>query len=85
MLRQDDHKILVELGCAATLTTAYSPELFNKLIPRVPGQKPTVIFIVCGGFKVWLKSMDEYKHIVDTQPQDSWDVLCNGERWNIAK
>ena len=85
-LFEDDHKVLVELGCAATLTTAYSRELFDKLVPRVPGQKPTVIFIVCGGFKVWLASMDEYRRIADAEPQDGmWDVLCNCERWKIAR
>lgn len=82
----DDHKVLVELGCAATLTTAYSPQLFNKIVPREPGKKPTVVFIVCGGFKVWLDSMVEYRHIVESLSQDTtWDILCNGERWKIAR
>lgn len=78
--------MLVELGCAATLTTAYSSELFNKLVPRISGEKPTVVFIVCGGYKVWLDSIGQYKRILKDQSGGGhWDVLCNGERWKVAK
>ncbi|KAI5825556.1 tryptophan synthase beta subunit-like PLP-dependent enzyme [Schizophyllum commune Tattone D] len=76
----DEHKVLVELACGATLTAAYKPELFNELVPPRPGQNAadrTVVFIVCGGFKVSLAEMEEYRKEVAAELAEggSWDVL----------
>lgn len=85
-LDADEHKILVELACAVTLVSAYSPTLFDKLVPPKPsGAKRTVVYIVCGGFKVSLAELAEYKSIVEADKAPEWDVLCNGERWSISK
>ena len=80
MMDPDEHKVLVELACGATLTAAYKPELFNELVPPRPGQNAadrTVVFIVCGGFKVSLAEMEEYRKEVaaDLAEGGSWDVL----------
>ena len=48
--------MLVELACAAALSPAYNPALFRKLIPP-SGKRVTVVFIICGGFKVSLEEM----------------------------
>ncbi|KAJ3522750.1 hypothetical protein NM688_g8829 [Phlebia brevispora] len=82
----DEHKILVELACATTLASAYSPVLFNKLVPpKPPGQRRTVVYIVCGGFKVSLAELEEFRKLVEADLSDAWEVLCNGERWSIPK
>ncbi|KAI0933894.1 hypothetical protein AcV5_005913 [Taiwanofungus camphoratus] len=84
----EDHKMLVELACSATLTPAYKPALFDKLVPpSSSGTLRTVVFIVCGGFKVSLEEMVEYRDIVDADVRSGghWEVLCNGERWVIDK
>lgn len=80
--------MLVELACSTTLTPAYKPALFDKLVPpSSSGTLRTVVFIVCGGFKVSLEEMVEYRDIVnaDVRSGGHWEVLCNGERWVIDK
>ncbi|KAI0713220.1 tryptophan synthase beta subunit-like PLP-dependent enzyme [Earliella scabrosa] len=79
----DDHKMLAELACAATLAPAYKPSLFRKVVPQT--DKPaTVIFVACGGFKVSMKDMEEYKQVVATSSAD-WDVVVNGESFTVSK
>ena len=85
-LRIDEQKILVELACASTLASAYSPKLFDKLVPPKPsGGRRTVVYIVCGGFKVSLAELAEYQKIVAADTAAEWEVACNGERWCIPK
>ncbi|THH33988.1 hypothetical protein EUX98_g317 [Antrodiella citrinella] len=82
----EDHKMIVELACSATLIPAYTPDLFNQLVPaRADGRPRTVIFIVCGGFVVSLESLTKYQQIVDAHTHEStaWDVWCNGEQWKF--
>lgn len=84
----EEHKMLVELACSTTLAPAYKPSLFNKLVPPSPlGAPKTVVFIVCGGFKISLKEMEEYREILETDELkgEGWDVLCNGEQWTVNK
>ncbi|KAI0797773.1 tryptophan synthase beta subunit-like PLP-dependent enzyme [Abortiporus biennis] len=85
----EDQKVLIELACATTLVPAYSPELFNKLVPqRADGTTRTIVFIVCGGFKVTLDELEEFKEIVKAELQSqerNWEVKCNGEQWSIPK
>ena len=85
-LSAEDHKILVELACAATLSPAYNPTLFRKLVPQTD-KRATVVFIVCGGFKISLEELAEYRTILegDEKSKADWDVACNGEEWKIAK
>ncbi|KAJ7109150.1 tryptophan synthase beta subunit-like PLP-dependent enzyme [Mycena epipterygia] len=73
----DDHKILVELACSTTLVPAYKRELFDRLVPPTGADRPS-LFIVCGGFKVSLDDMVEYRAQVGAC-SDSVDVYCDGE------
>lgn len=46
-----------------------------------------MVFIVCGGFKISLAEMEEYRDIVraDIEKGDSWQVLYNGEEVSVGK
>ncbi|OCH95647.1 tryptophan synthase beta subunit-like PLP-dependent enzyme [Obba rivulosa] len=84
----DEHKVLVELACATTLAPAYwgSQEHFDKLVPpREDGRRRTVVFEVCGGFKISLAEMEKHQKEVEAEVQtgEAWRVLCNGEQWSI--
>ncbi|EMD38624.1 hypothetical protein CERSUDRAFT_113802 [Gelatoporia subvermispora B] len=84
----DEHKMLVELACATTLTPAYwgSQELFDKLVPpSEDGRRRVVVFEVCGGFNVSLADMEKYRKEVEVDMQSgiAWNILCNGERWSM--
>ncbi|KIY51121.1 tryptophan synthase beta subunit-like PLP-dependent enzyme [Fistulina hepatica ATCC 64428] len=75
----DDHKIMVELACAATLSLAYKPSLVNALVPVVEGKDSThrnIVFIICGGFKVTVDEMIEYRRLLmeDMQRGNTWNV-----------
>ncbi|KAI0362690.1 tryptophan synthase beta subunit-like PLP-dependent enzyme [Trametes cingulata] len=85
----EDHKMLLELACASTVSLAYKPSIFSKLVPPsgVDGGPATVVLIVCGGFKVSLRDLEEYKRIVeaDVEAGGDWDVACNGEVFTVSK
>ena len=80
----EDHKMLAELACAATLSPAYNPTLFRKLIPQTD-KRTTVVFIVCGGFKISLAELDEYKAKVASEVAagKGWDIAYNGENFVV--
>ncbi|KAG6909450.1 hypothetical protein DXG01_000435 [Tephrocybe rancida] len=71
----------VELACSTTLTPAYAPSLFRKLMPppNSPGTKRTVVFVVCGGFKISLAEAAEYGALVaqDKAQGGAWGVLID--------
>jgi L-serine/L-threonine ammonia-lyase len=51
-------------------------------------KEKTVVFIVCGGFKISLEELEEYQEIVRTELKngdDNWEVMCHGEKWFVAK
>jgi len=79
----DDHKLLVELSCSTTLVAAYKRELFDHLVPPKDTERPS-LFIVCGGFKVSLNDMIEYRVSVDSCA-DSFEVHCDGEVIQVKK
>ncbi|THH10834.1 hypothetical protein EW145_g1054 [Phellinidium pouzarii] len=88
----EDHKIIVELACATTLTPAYHPSFFNHLlesqgrrIDMSVNRRKTVVFIVCGGVKISLEELMEYKVVVNDALKESqeWEIFCDGERWHI--
>lgn len=69
----DDHKTLAEMAAGVTLAPAYVPALFDKLFASslASGQdakKPTIVFIMCGGYKVFLRDMDFYRTHLDAYP-----------------
>jgi len=61
--------MLVELACSTTLAPAYEPSLMSLLLPS-DGYLKTVVFIVCGGFKVSLREIEEYRSIVKKELKD---------------
>lgn len=65
----DEHKMLVELACSATLASAYSKETFNKimdtLLPSKGVKDLTAVYIVCGGYKISLDELAEDNRIVN--------------------
>ncbi|KAH9951361.1 tryptophan synthase beta subunit-like PLP-dependent enzyme [Amylocystis lapponica] len=81
----EDHKIIVELACSTTLTPAYKPALFDRLVP--PGAPRTVVFVVCGGYNVSLAELAEYQAVLaeDLQSGGQWAVRCNGVEWGVDK
>jgi len=83
----DEHKFLVELACSTTLTPAYKPALFSRLVPSTTKGK-IAVFVICGGFKISLEEMAEYHRLVETdlkQGSGHWEVMCDGERWLVDK
>jgi L-serine/L-threonine ammonia-lyase len=85
----DDHRILVELACSTTLTPAYKPALFDGLVPRTDSAGlRTVVFIVCGGFKISLDNVAKYQAVVDKDVRDGvdWEVLLgDGRKVKVEK
>jgi L-serine/L-threonine ammonia-lyase len=81
--------MLVELACSVTLVPAYQPSLFGHLVPSSSTAKGrTVVFIVCGGFKISMDELQEYREIVRADSrngEDNWEVLCSGEKLFVAK
>jgi len=79
--------MLAELACAATLAPAYESGLMEPLLGASDEPK-TIVFIVCGGFKISLKEMEEYRMVVQRELEvgkDDWECGCNGERWYVPK
>jgi L-serine/L-threonine ammonia-lyase len=84
-VRADDHKFLVELACSATLIPAYNPELVARLVPSTGTEKKTLVFIVCGGFKISQQDLVEYSEIVrkDLGAGCKWDVMVDGDKLEL--
>lgn len=89
----DDHKMLVELACATTMSAAYNYEFFWHILdPELAlspeeKQKKTVVFVVCGGINI---SYDELTSYTDTLEEaatreHSWRIVCNGTEFNVSK
>lgn len=79
--------MLVELSCSTTLTPAYNDKLFHAVI-EPKGQRKTVVFIVCGGFKIGLDSIAEYRQATAADVEEGgkgWKVLVDGEEVSIDK
>ncbi|TFY83456.1 hypothetical protein EWM64_g569 [Hericium alpestre] len=86
----DDHKMLVELACSATLAPAYKGSLLSHLIPAPQASSERwrrLVFIVCGGFKISRSEMREYDEIVarDLAAGGDWTVLVDGAALNVEK
>lgn len=86
--------MLVELACSTTLVPAYKPALLNKLVPIEQDstggtKKRTIVFVVCGGFKISLDDAMEYRREVDRDLQSkggAWDVFCDdGKAFQVEK
>ncbi|KAI0371720.1 tryptophan synthase beta subunit-like PLP-dependent enzyme [Pilatotrama ljubarskyi] len=82
----EDHKTMAELACAATIAPAYKPTLFKRVVPEA-NKSANIVLIVCGGFKISLDDLNEYKRIVeaDCTAGGDWDVAYNGEVFEVPK
>lgn len=79
---------MVELACGAAIAPAYKPSIFHRLVPRSTPDKPVnVVLIVCGGFKISLDDVEEYRRIVQAEvsADGTWDVAVNGETFTTSK
>ncbi|KAI0060883.1 tryptophan synthase beta subunit-like PLP-dependent enzyme [Artomyces pyxidatus] len=85
----DDHKFLVELACAAALAPAYKHVLLQHVLPPATGdgRKRTLVFIVCGGFKVSQNDMEEYGRLLerDLARGEEWDLMLEGHEFTVPK
>ena len=92
-MESEDHKILAELACSATISLAYHPDLFKKLRDAYfadasdLSKRKNVVLVVCGGVKISVDEIHEYgaeiREVV-RQGKTSWEVFCNGERFDVA-
>jgi len=75
----------VELACSATLVPAYKPELVTRLVPPTGAPKKTLVFIVCGGFKISQQDLVEYSEIVrkDLGAGVKWGAMVDGEKLEL--
>jgi L-serine/L-threonine ammonia-lyase len=83
---------MVELACSTTLAAAFKPVLFDSLVPWKDSiGKRTVVFIVCGGFKISLDEVAKYREIVDKDLRDldisvDWEILRgDGRKVKVSK
>ncbi|KAG9318393.1 tryptophan synthase beta subunit-like PLP-dependent enzyme [Chiua virens] len=89
----DEHKFLLELACATTMSPAYSYDLFWRILDSTSKlsaeekRKKNVIFIVCGGVKVTFDELSEYDPILDraAEAEREWKVICNGTEICVPK
>jgi L-serine/L-threonine ammonia-lyase len=65
----------------------YKRELLGQLIPSTAGEKKTLVFIVCGGFKISQEDLVEYSQIVaeDQKRGGKWEIAIDGELLRIDK
>lgn len=65
---------------------AYSPQLFCHLVGGDNTAK-RVVFIVCGGFKVSMKEMEEYQIFVqkELKEKETWIVEVDGESLELQR
>ena len=77
----DEHKTMVELAAGATLSVAYSVDLFSKIFTDIPSEKRrTIVFVVCGGFKITLADLNSYRtHLEAHQAEEflMWIDECH--------
>lgn len=67
----------MELACSTTLTPAYNPDLLQAVLPELPSQA-VLVFIVCGGFKVFIEDMVDYRRLLlgdEIFGEAEWEIL----------
>ncbi|PVG03949.1 tryptophan synthase beta subunit-like PLP-dependent enzyme [Serendipita vermifera] len=87
----DDHFVVPELACSATLVPAYTPRLLERLVPRraegaygEDGQrgKRVLVFVVCGGSKSSVRDLREFEAVLRDGPyaEEEDAIWVDGER-----
>ncbi|KAH7101635.1 tryptophan synthase beta subunit-like PLP-dependent enzyme [Auriculariales sp. MPI-PUGE-AT-0066] len=76
----DQQKILVELACATAMTPAYNLLLAQRLFGNgsQDSKRKTVVFILCGGFKIITDDLISYREHLQSGNQDQSPILVNG-------
>ncbi len=78
----------MELACSTTLVPAYHPDLLHRLVDvsARDDRRATLVFIVCGGFKIDMQAMAEYQRLLEQDPGETWAVkVDDGELINVRK
>ena len=67
----------------------YHRSLFNKLVDRKAQEsedRPVVVFIICGGFKIDLGMVAGYQSLLAEDSGESWTVKDDdGQKLNLEK
>ncbi|KAF8326357.1 tryptophan synthase beta subunit-like PLP-dependent enzyme [Cantharellus anzutake] len=85
----DEHKIMVELASSATLSPIYSPQLFREIFGvsttanRLEEKPKTLVFIVCGGFKITASEMETYRKELEAGGVDGKLAFVDGMRVDL--
>ena len=56
----DDERFLVEPACGASVALAYQPKRLQDLVPGL-NEESKVVVIVCGGSRISMKDLEEYR------------------------
>lgn len=89
----DDHKMLIELACATTISAAYNYEFFWRLLdpelalPPEEKRKKRVVFVVCGGINISYGEVTSYTDILEEAAtlEHGWRIVCNGTEFHVSK
>ncbi|KAF9973211.1 hypothetical protein BGZ73_003571 [Actinomortierella ambigua] len=74
----DDHRLLVEPSCGATLSALYTPDLLRSLFPHLTTAS-NVIVIVCGGSNITFEMLKQYQATYMSEAM-STVAIRNGDR-----
>ncbi|KAG0207718.1 hypothetical protein BGX28_001115 [Mortierella sp. GBA30] len=75
----DDHRLLVEPACGASLSIGYTSELLTNIFPNL-NQDSNVVIIVCGGSNVSFEQLIQYKEKFGTEGQQTSIAVRSGDQ-----
>ncbi|KAG6334008.1 hypothetical protein ID866_5091 [Astraeus odoratus] len=89
----NDHKMLIELACATTISPAYNYDFFWRLLDPASvlsskdKKTKTVIFVVCGGINVTYDEIAGYTETIREagDNKQNWPIICNGTEFHVCK
>ena len=72
--------MMVELACSTALAPAYDPRILAATVPRTANQRQVIVFVVCGGIKVTLEEMVEYRTLAESHALNPRAFWVNGKK-----
>ncbi|KAF9989604.1 hypothetical protein BGZ75_005744 [Mortierella antarctica] len=78
----DDHRLLVEPACGASLSIAYTPALLNNIFTSL-GEDSNVVFIVCGGSNISFEQLTKYKEMFGAEGQQATIAVRSGDQISL--
>ncbi|KAG9325509.1 hypothetical protein KVV02_007540 [Mortierella alpina] len=78
----DDHRLLVEPACGASLSIAYTPALLNNIFTSL-GEDSNVVFIVCGGSNISYEQLTKYKEMFGAEGQQATIAVRSGDQISL--